>query len=89
MGDDPAQLAPAIAELGRRAREAGRGPLEVACLVPLRMDEPALRTAERLLALRDVGVTRVIAALGRYPDAEAFRRAAARLGGELRGRLAQ
>jgi probable F420-dependent oxidoreductase len=89
MGDDPAQLAPGIAELGRLAREAGRAPLEVACLAPLRMDEPALRTADRLRALRDVGVTRLIGAIGRYPDAEAFRRAAARLGVELRERLAQ
>ena len=89
MGDDPAQLAPAVAELGRGAREAGRGPLEVACLAPLRMDEPAEQAAGRLRALDGAGVTRVIYAIGRYPDAEAFRRAAARLGGELRGRLAQ
>jgi probable F420-dependent oxidoreductase len=88
MGDDAAQLAPAVAELQRRAREAGRPPLEVACLAPLRMGEPAERGADRLRALRDAGVTRVIGAIGRYPDAEAFRRAAARLG-ELRGRLAQ
>ena len=88
MGDDPAQLAPAIVELGRRAREAGRGPLEVACLVPLRMDEPPERTGSRLRALQGAGVTRVIAAPGRYPDAVAFRRAAARLA-ELRSRLAQ
>jgi probable F420-dependent oxidoreductase len=87
MGGDPALLAPAIAELGRRAREAGRGPLEVACLLPLRPDAPAAETAERLRALREVGVTRVVAAFGRYPDAEAFRRAAARLG-EVRGLLA-
>jgi hypothetical protein len=52
------------------------------------MGEPAERSADRLRALRDAGVTRVVGAIGRYPDAEAFRRAAARLG-ELRGRLAQ
>ena len=39
--------------------------------------------------LRDVGVTRVVAAIGRYPDADAFRRSAARLGSEVRGLLAQ
>jgi probable F420-dependent oxidoreductase len=89
MGGDPAQLAPAVADLQRRAREAGRAPLEVACLLPLRADEPVAATAERLRALRAIGVTRVIAALGRYPDATAFRRAAARLGGEVRERLAQ
>lgn len=89
MGGDAAALAPAIADLAERARAAGRGPLEVACLVPLRRDEPAAATAERLRALRDVGVTRVVAAIGRYPDAEAFRRSAARLGSEVRALLAQ
>jgi probable F420-dependent oxidoreductase len=88
MGDDAAVLAPAVAELGRLAGAAGRGPLEVACLVPLRPDEPAATTAERLRALQGAGATRVVAALGRYPDAEAFRRAAGRLGSEVRGRLA-
>ncbi len=86
MGGDAAALAPAIAELGRRAREVGRGPLEVACLVPLRPDEPAAATADALRALRDVGVTRVVGALGRYPDAQSFGRAAARLG-EVRALL--
>jgi probable F420-dependent oxidoreductase len=89
MGGDPAELAPAVAELQRRAREAGRGPLEVACLLPLRPDEPAAATAARLRALRAIGVTRIVAAIGRYADAEAFRRSAARLGGEVRGLLAQ
>jgi probable F420-dependent oxidoreductase len=89
MGGDPAQLAPAIAELQRLANAAGRAPLEVACMLPLRQDEPPAATAQRLRALREVGVTRVVAALGRYPDATAFRRAAARLGKEVRGLLAQ
>jgi probable F420-dependent oxidoreductase len=89
MGGDPEVLAPAVAELQRLAREAGRGPLEVACLLPLRADEAAARTAERLRALREIGVTRVVAAIGRYPDADAFRRCAARLGSEVRGLLAQ
>jgi len=89
MGGDPAELEPAIAELQARAREAGRGPLEVACLLPLRPDETAAATAERLRALREIGVTRVVAATGRYRDADAFRRSAACLGSEVRGLLGQ
>jgi probable F420-dependent oxidoreductase len=88
MGDDLSQLAPAIAELERRAKDAGRDRLEVACLALLR-DEPAERTADRLRALRDAGVTRWIGAIGRYSGADVFRRAAARLGSDVRGRLAQ
>src|SRR4029453_2642273 len=72
MGGDAAALAPAIAELGRRAREARRGPLASVCPVPLRSDDPPPTTAAALRALRDVGVTRVVGALGRYPDAERF-----------------
>jgi probable F420-dependent oxidoreductase len=88
MGGDPGALAAPIAELARQAKEAGRGPLEVACLLPLPAEEPAAATAGRLRALREVGVTRAIAALGRYRDADAFRRAAERLGGEVRALLA-
>jgi probable F420-dependent oxidoreductase len=89
IGADPAELAGPIAELGRRAREAGRPPLAVVCMVPTRGAEPAEETAARLRALRDVGVTHAIAALGRYPDAGAYRRAAEGLGGAVRARLAQ
>jgi probable F420-dependent oxidoreductase len=89
IGADPAQLAGPIAELGRRAREAGRSPLDVVCMVPTRGDEPAEETATKLRALRDAGVTHVIAALGRYPDAGAYRRVAESLGGPVRARLAQ
>jgi probable F420-dependent oxidoreductase len=80
MAADPAQIAPAMADLERRARDAGRAPLEVACLVPMPADEPAAETARRLRAFRDAGVSRVIAAFGRYGGADAFRRAAERLG---------
>ncbi|HVH04980.1 MAG TPA: TIGR03619 family F420-dependent LLM class oxidoreductase [Myxococcota bacterium] len=89
IGVDPGQLAGPIAELARRAREAGRTPLEVVCMVPTRGDEPADETAAKLRALRDVGVTHAIAALGRYPDAGAYRRVAESLGGAVRARLAQ
>jgi probable F420-dependent oxidoreductase len=89
IGADPAQLAGPIGELGRRAREAGRPPLAVVCMVPTRGEEPAEAMADRLRALRDSGVTHVIAALGRYPDAGAYRGIAEKLGGAVRARLAQ
>jgi probable F420-dependent oxidoreductase len=88
MGGEPDALAAPIAELARQAKQAGRGPLEVACLLPLPAEETAAATAARLRALREVGVTRAIAALGRYRDADAFRRDAERLGGEVRALLA-
>jgi probable F420-dependent oxidoreductase len=89
IGIDPGQLAAPIAELGRLGREGGRSPLAVVCMVPTRGDEPAEETAARLRALRDAGVTHAIAALGRYPDAGAYRRVAETLGGAVRQRLAQ
>jgi probable F420-dependent oxidoreductase len=79
MAADPAQLAPALAELERRARDSGRPRLEVACLVPTPLDEPPAETARRLRAFQDAGVDRLIAAFGRYRDADAFRRAVDRL----------
>jgi probable F420-dependent oxidoreductase len=79
MAREAGELAPALAELGRRAREAGREPPAVACLVPVPLDEAPPETARRLRAFRDAGVARVIAAFGRYRDADAFRRAALRV----------
>jgi probable F420-dependent oxidoreductase len=79
MAADAAAIAPAVADLERRAREAGRGPLEVACLAPLPGGESPAALAARLRDFRGAGVTRVIGALGRYADADAFRRGAARL----------
>ncbi len=73
MGGDPESLRGPIAELRARAAEAGRPVPEVVTFTRLPLDETA-RARAQLSALEDVGVTRVVHGMGRYPDAESFRR---------------
>ncbi|MDX1648554.1 MAG: TIGR03619 family F420-dependent LLM class oxidoreductase, partial [Myxococcota bacterium] len=74
---DPEALRPHVDTLQRRAREAGRGPLEVVCMTRLPLDD-AERARELLAGLAEVGVTRV-AHGDRVADAAGFARMAGQL----------
>ena len=71
MGSDAAALAPHTAELRRRFEEAGKGAPEVVVLTRLPLGEPS-RAAERIAALAEIGVTRVVHG-ARYAAAREFR----------------
>jgi probable F420-dependent oxidoreductase len=77
MGADPERLRPHAEKLQALARQHGRGPLEIATLGALPLDD-AVRAREQLAALAEIGVTRV-AIGGRYADAAEFRARAERL----------
>jgi probable F420-dependent oxidoreductase len=68
MSTDREQLAPAITELNRLAKEAGAAPPEVACLGGV--DPDPAKAATQLRELSDLGVTRFLtgARYGRDPD---------------------
>jgi probable F420-dependent oxidoreductase len=77
MGADPEKLRPHAERLRALAAEHGRGPLEIAALGALPLDDLA-RAREQLAALAEIGVTRV-AHGARYADAAAFRANAEKL----------
>jgi probable F420-dependent oxidoreductase len=77
MGLDPEALRGPIAELRRLASEAGRPPPEVVAMGSLPLEQPG-RAAERVAALAQAGVTRIVHAQ-RYADAAAFERIVERL----------
>jgi probable F420-dependent oxidoreductase len=86
IGADPQKLRPHIDRLQTLAGEAGRGPLEVAAMAALPLDDVS-RASEQARALREIGVSRVIHG-ARYEDAINYRRqvdALARLAADLRG----
>ena len=83
MGIDPEKLRAPIAELRRLAREGGRPEPEVVAMGRLPLDSPA-RAADQVLALSQIGVTRLIHA-ERYPSSAGFERIADRLAGLPRG----
>jgi probable F420-dependent oxidoreductase len=74
MAREARELTAGLAELARLAKEAGREPPAVGCLVPLPLKSSAEDTARRLREFRDAGLARVVAAFGRYGSADAFRR---------------
>jgi probable F420-dependent oxidoreductase len=74
MGVDAEKLYGPIAELRRRAREAGRPMLDVVAMGRLALEDPP-RAADQLAALARAGVTRVVHG-DRYRDASAFARIA-------------
>ena len=71
IGADPDRLRPHIESLKERFEAAGRPTPEVVAMAALPLRDPG-RAAERLAALAEIGVTRVIAVPGRYRDAAAF-----------------
>jgi probable F420-dependent oxidoreductase len=71
LGLTPAQLRAPAVELQRLAAEAGRGRLEIVAGLAV---GDAARARDDVAALRDIGVTRVVAAGGRYDTADEFRR---------------
>jgi probable F420-dependent oxidoreductase len=77
MGNDPEKLRAPIAELTKLAAQTGRPTPEVVAMGPLPLEAGA-RAAERVAALAEIGVTRLIHA-ERYADAAAFARSAERL----------
>jgi hypothetical protein len=72
MIGDPGKLAGDIRHLHVLAERAGRPTPEVVCFTALDAEDPT-RGAERLRALGEIGVTRIVTG-GRYDDARAFRR---------------
>jgi probable F420-dependent oxidoreductase len=70
--NDPAKLAPAVARLRELAAKSGRAAPEVVALTAFDPREPA-RIPERIAALVEAGVTRLVAGL-RYATADEFRR---------------
>jgi len=74
MGGDPATLAPQIAELRRAMAAAGKPAPEVIAVTSLAWQDPP-KAADQIRALAEVGATRVVHGW-RYPDADAFARAA-------------
>lgn len=77
MGGDPEKLRAPIARLHELAEEAGRPAPQVKLMTSLPLDEPA-RAADRLDALRAVGVTSLVHA-SRYTSAAGFEEHAAGL----------
>jgi probable F420-dependent oxidoreductase len=74
MGGDPEKLRPQIERLRAAFREHGRRDApEIVSLAALATGDTA-RAREQLARLAEAGVTAVIHAAGRYPDAAAFRR---------------
>ena len=82
MGADPEGLRAPVAELNRRAADAGRPSPEVVVLTTLRLDEPEA-AIDQVAALAAAGATRVVHAW-RYPDASAFARTAETLATRVR-----
>ena len=77
MGMDAEKLREPIAELKRRAREAGKPTPEVVAMGRIAIEDAA-RAAEQVAALAAVGVTRFVHA-ERYADRDGFAEIAARL----------
>jgi len=84
-GADPEGLVPRIAQLSEAAGQAGRSMPEVVVIARLPLNDPP-RAMAQLHSLREIGVTRVIHAW-RYPDADAFQRAAEIICSQLRPSL--
>jgi hypothetical protein len=78
MGADPDALRAPIAALRERFAAAGRGVPQVVAMGRLPLEDPA-RARAQLGALAQVGVTGLVHAGDRYPDADAFARSAERL----------
>ena len=78
MAREPEKLAPAIAELHRLAEQAGKPRPEVVVLSHVPLDDPA-RAADRLAALEELGITRLIQGAA-YQNIDQFRAQAEALG---------
>jgi len=78
MGTDPDTLRPLIEQLRAAMRAEGKPAPEVVAMTALPIDQPG-KIAEKIQQLRESGATRVVHGW-RYPDADAFARAAEILG---------
>ena len=76
-----------VAELGAMAAAAGKPPPVVTAMTTLPLDDPP-RAADQAAALRAVGVTGLVHAW-RYPDADAFARAAETMATHVRPGVAR
>ena len=82
---DPAKVAEPIAELQREMEAAGRAPAEIVGIVAIDPENPD-KSAAKLQAARDVGVTSAVLAW-RYKDDTDFRRGLETITEQLRPRL--
>jgi alkanesulfonate monooxygenase SsuD/methylene tetrahydromethanopterin reductase-like flavin-dependent oxidoreductase (luciferase family) len=73
MLSDPAELAAQVRALRELAARRGRPAPEVLAMTGFSPKDPA-RAAAQARALLDAGATQLIAATGRYADADEFRR---------------
>jgi probable F420-dependent oxidoreductase len=73
MPADPAELAAQVRALHQRAADLGKRAPEVVAMTGFSMRDPA-RAAAQARALVDAGATHLVAAFGRYADADEFRR---------------